>query len=164
MILLRKGKEKDLIVIQEIAKITWRSTYSGILSQKQIDYMLEKMYNQGVLMEQLLAGYDFLIAEIDAKDVAFASYSRLGDREDAYKLHKLYVLPEAHGMGVGKLLINEVLDKVKEAGGKSLELNVLRANKSVEFYKKAGFIIKETVSLDVGNGFFMEDYVMEKTI
>ncbi|WP_316841082.1 GNAT family N-acetyltransferase [Pedobacter gandavensis] len=164
MILIRKGKEKDLSSIQEIAKVTWGPTYTGIISQEQIDYMLEKMYNKGVLLEQLLAGYAFLIAEIEDKDVGFASYSKLDDRKDAYKLHKLYVLPEVHGMGVGKFLINEVFDKVREAGGKSLELNVNRANKSTEFYKKAGFKIKETVNLEIGNGFFMNDYVMEKTI
>lgn len=164
MILLRKGKEKDLPSIQEIAKITWAPTYNGILSQEQIDYMLEMMYNKGVLLDQLLEGYTFLIAEIESKDVGFASYSKLGDSQEAYKLHKLYVLPEVHGLGVGKFLINEVLQQVKAAGGKSLELNVHRDNKSAEFYKKAGFIIKETVDLDVGNGFFMNDYVLEKTI
>ncbi|WP_316819399.1 GNAT family N-acetyltransferase [Pedobacter gandavensis] len=164
MILLRKGREKDLSSIQEIAKKTWGPTYSGIISQEQIDYMLEKMYNKGVLLEQLLAGYVFLIAELEDKDVGFASYSKLGDSNVVYKLHKLYVLPEAHGKGLGKLLINEVFDKVKEAGGKSLELNVNRANKSTEFYKNAGFKIKETVNLDIGNGFFMNDYVLEKAI
>lgn len=164
MILLRKGKEKDLSSIQEMAKITWGPTYSGIISQEQIDYMLEMMYNKGTLLEQLLAGYLFLIAEIEDKDVGFASYSKLGESDEVYKLHKLYVLPEAHGKGVGKLLINEVFDKVRAAGGKSLQLNVNRANKSTEFYKNAGFKIKETVMLEIGKGFFMDDYIMEKAI
>jgi GNAT superfamily N-acetyltransferase len=164
MILLRKGKEKDLPVIQEIARLTWGPAYGAITSQEQIDYMLEKMYNRGVLLEQLLEGYVFLIAEIDTKDVGFASYSVTDAINKIYKLHKLYVLPECHGKGVGKFLINEVLDKVKAEGGLRLELNVNRENKAKDFYESAGFIIKETVNVDIGNGFFMNDYVMQKII
>lgn len=164
MIQLRKGKEKDLPVIQEIARLTWGPAYGSIISQEQIDYMLEKMYNKGVLLEQLLEGYVFLIAEINAKDVGFASYSVTDPINKIYKLHKLYVLPECHGKGVGKFLINEVLDKIKAAGGLRLELNVNRENKAKDFYESAGFTIKETVNLDIGNGFFMNDYVMQKII
>jgi GNAT superfamily N-acetyltransferase len=164
MILLRKGKEKDLPVIQEIARLTWGPAYGAIISQEQIDYMLEKMYNKGVLLEQLLEGYAFLIAEINSKDVGFACYSVTDPINKIYKLHKLYVLPECHGKGVGKFLMNEVLDKVKAEGGLRLELNVNRENKAKDFYESAGFIIKETVNLDIGNGFFMNDYVMQKII
>ncbi|EDM37614.1 putative acetyltransferase [Pedobacter sp. BAL39] len=164
MILLRKAKESDIDAIQEIARITWAPTYVPIIGQEQVDYMLEQMYNKGVLLEQLLGGYVFLIAELGSKSVGFAAYSVEDTERKIYKLHKLYVLPEVHGKGVGKLLINEVLDKVKTAGGSSLELNVNRHNKAKDFYLSAGFKIKETVDLDIGNGFFMNDYVMEKPL
>ncbi|RZL05186.1 MAG: GNAT family N-acetyltransferase, partial [Pedobacter sp.] len=78
-----------------------------------------------------------------------------------YKLHKLYVLPEMHGKGIGKILMNEVLNQVKRLGGRALHLNVNKKNKAKTFYEKAGFEIKEAVNLDIGNGFFMDDYVME---
>lgn len=164
MILLRKAKEEDLTIIQRIAEITWGPTYLSILGQEQLDYMLKKMYNKGVLLDQLLEGHIFILAELDGKDVGFASYSIADPENQVYKLHKLYVLPETHGKGVGKFLINEVADKVKQAGGKSLQLNVNRYNNAKDFYERAGFTIKETVDLDIGNGFFMNDYVMEKAI
>lgn len=164
MILLRKAKEEDLTIIQRIAEITWGPTYLSILGQEQLDYMLKKMYNKGVLLDQLLEGHIFILAELDGKDVGFASYSIADPENHVYKLHKLYVLPETHGKGVGKFLINEVADKVKQAGGKSLQLNVNRYNNAKDFYERAGFTIKETVDLDIGNGFFMNDYVMEKAI
>lgn len=164
MILLKKVKEEDIPTIQEIAKITWGPTYLSIIGQEQIDYMLEKMYNKGVLLEQLMDGYTYLMAELNGKDVGFAAYSVEDHEERVYKLHKLYVLPETHGKGVGKFLINEVLDRVKEEGGTRLELNVNRHNNAKAFYESAGFIIKETVDIEIGNGFYMNDYVMEKTI
>ncbi len=160
MIILRKAKEDDIAVIQDLAERTWRITYAEYLSEEQIDYMLLKMYNKGELFSQLQAGHHFLIAGT-SHDLGFAGFSVVDAGNRIYKLHKLYVLPEAHGQGVGKLLINEVISLVKKEGGLALQLNVNRNNKAAEFYKRAGFEIKETVDLDIGNGFFMNDYVME---
>jgi ribosomal protein S18 acetylase RimI-like enzyme len=164
MIQLKRAKEADIPSIQNIAKITWQPTYVPLLGQEQVDYMLEKMYNKGVLLEQFSQGDVFLIAQLGMKEVGFAAYGLIDEDNQRYKLHKIYVLPETHGKGVGKFLINEVVDQVRSAGGKSLELNVNRSNKAQDFYEKAGFKIKETVDIEIGNGFFMNDYVMEKAI
>lgn len=162
--MLRKGKEEDIPVIQEIAEKTWPEAYGSLISVEQIDYMLKKMYNKGELLSQFQQGYTFLMAEQGGKDLGFAVFSILDSTLRIYKLHKLYVLPETHGKGVGKLLINEVLNLAKRAGGVSLELNVNRANKAAAFYERAGFTVKETVDLDIGNGFLMNDYVMQKVL
>lgn len=161
MITLRKAKETDLEIIRDIAAATWPSTYLDIIGQAQIDYMLDKMYNKGELLKQLMEGHIFLIAEEGEKQLGFAGYSITGHEERIYKLHKLYVLPSAHGKGVGKILINEVFNQVKDAGASALQLNVNKYNKAKDFYLKGGFTIKESVKLDIGEGFFMDDYVME---
>lgn len=164
MILLRKGKEEDIPSIQHIANKTWPEAYISIISEEQIDYMLKKMYNKGELLSQFQQGYSFLMAEQDGKDLGFAVFSIADSASRIFKLHKLYVLPETHGQGVGKLLINEVVNLARRAGGVSLELNVNRDNKATAFYERAGFNIKETVDLDIGNGFLMNDYVMQKAL
>ncbi|WP_406824546.1 N-acetyltransferase family protein [Pedobacter sp. KACC 23697] len=161
MITLRKAKEEDIEVIRDIAVATWPSTYMDIIGQAQIDYMLEKMYSKGELLKQLMEGHIFLIAEEGETQFGFAGYSIIGHEERVYKLHKLYVLPSAHGKGVGKILINEVFNQVKNAGGSALQLNVNKHNKAKDFYLKGGFTIKESVKLDIGEGYFMDDYVME---
>ena len=161
MITLRKAKEADLPVIQAIGTTTYGPTYLALLGQEQIDYMLGQFYSIAALRKQLIEGHVFLIAEDGSKDIAFASYSSYKQDHLVVKLHKLYVLPEAHGRGIGKFLINEVRDKAIELGAKGLVLNVNRYNKAKDFYEKAGFKIKETVDIEIGNGFFMNDYVME---
>ena len=161
MITLRKAKEEDIEIIRAIAAATWPSTYLDIIGQEQIDYMLDKMYNKGELLKQFMEGHIFLIAEESEKQFGFAGYSIIGHEERIYKLHKLYVLPSAHGKGVGKILINEVFNQVKDAGGSALQLNVNKHNKAKDFYLKGGFTIKESVKLDIGEGYFMDDYVME---
>ena len=161
MITLRKAKEEDIEIIRAIAVATWPSTYLDIIGQAQIDYMLDKMYNKGELLKQFMEGHIFLIAEEGENQFGFAGYSIIGHEERIYKLHKLYVLPSAHGKGVGKILINEVFNQVKDAGGSALQLNVNKHNKAKDFYLKGGFTIKESVKLDIGEGYFMDDYVME---
>jgi ribosomal protein S18 acetylase RimI-like enzyme len=161
MITLRKAKEEDIELIQSIAEATWPSTYLDIIGQQQIDYMLEKMYNRGELLRQLMEGHIFLIAEEDEEQYGFAGYSIIDHEKRTYKLHKLYVLPSAHGKGAGKILINEVFNQIKDAGASALQLNVNKHNKAKDFYLKAGFSIKESVALDIGGGYIMDDYVME---
>ena len=161
MITLRKAKEQDIEIIRDIAVATWPSTYLDIIGQQQIDYMLEKMYNKGELLKQFLEGHIFLIAEDNQNQYGFAGYSIINLEENIYKLHKLYVLPSAHGKGVGKLLINEVFNQVKNAGASALQLNVNKHNNAKDFYLKGGFTIKDSIKLDIGEGFYMDDYVME---
>jgi ribosomal protein S18 acetylase RimI-like enzyme len=164
MIQLRRAKEADIPDIQNIASITWQPTYVPLIGQEQVDYMLDKMYSRGALLERFSKGDVFLIAELGMKAVGFASYGIIDEENYGYKLHKIYVLPEVHGKGVGKFLINEVVDQIRSAGGKTLSLNVNRDNKAQNFYEKAGFKIKENVDIEIGNGFFMNDYVMEMPI
>ncbi len=164
MILLRKAKEEDMPIISNLAELIWPQTYSEYINEEQLRYMLDLMYNQGELISQLQQGYTFLIAEDCLKDVGFACSSLIDPETKTYKLHKLYVLPEMHGKGVGKILINEIKNLAERNGGKFLQLNVNRNNKAKDFYLKGGFKIKETVDVNIGNGFFMNDYVMELKI
>lgn len=164
MILLRKAKEEDIAIISDLAERIWPQTYSAYISEEQLRFMLDKMYNRGELLNQLQNGHTFMLASEDGENVGFAGFSVIDPKNCGYKLHKLYVLPEMHGKGVGKILINEVVNLAIREGGKTLQLNVNRNNKAKDFYLKAGFNIKETVDLDIGNGFFMNDYVMEKKL
>ena len=164
MILIRKGKEEDMPIISDLAEQIWPQTYKDYINEEQLRYMLDLMYNKGELLSQLQQGYIFLIAEEGSKDVGFACSSLVDVETQTYKLHKLYVLPEMHGKGVGKILINEIKNLAERNGGKFLQLNVNRNNKAKDFYLKGGFKIKETVDVNIGNGFFMNDYVMELEI
>ncbi len=161
MIDLRIASYKDLPIIQLIAEQTWPDTYGDFISGVQLRYMLDKMYAQEELLEQIEHGHTFILAEEAEKPLGFAAFSSLPEKAYTFKLHKLYVLPGMHGKGIGKKLLEEVKKQVAAAQGTSLLLNVNRQNKALEFYQSQGFQIKETVDIEIGNGFFMNDYIME---
>ena len=159
---LRKAHEHDIPLIRDLAFRTWPSAYGQILSLEQIDYMLGLMYSETSLAEQMRANIEFIIAYDGPAPVAFAAIGPL--KPDLYKLHKLYVLPSQHGRGTGRFLLNAIIGAVKNKGAQSLQLNVNKHNTAIGFYEKLGFEkIREEV-LDIGNGYVMDDYVMEKKL
>lgn len=150
--------EKDIPVIRSIAEAVWPGTYGKIISDEQIRYMLEKMYAPEVLAAQLAGGHRFVFALEDDKILGFAGFEQT--EKEKMKLHKLYILPEAQGKGVGALLILFIKDCAIQAGVKMLHLNVNKYNAAYHFYLKSGFTVLYEEDLDIGNGYFMNDYVM----
>jgi diamine N-acetyltransferase len=151
----------DIPLIQLLVEQIWRPTYQPILTPQQIDYMVAMMYNKETLRKQFEDGDHFLLLYDDASAIGYASY---GISENVYKLHKIYVHPDYQGKGVGRLFINDVIGRVKAAGGTSLELDVNRYNKAKLFYEKQGFTVYEEKDTDIGNGYFMNDYKMRKLL
>ena len=80
------------------------------------------------------------------------------------KIHKLYVIPDTQGTGIGKKFIEFINIWANEHGALAVFLNVNRFNKAVDFYKHIGMAIIKKEDIDIGNGFLMEDYVMELKI
>lgn len=150
--------------ICEIADKTWRQAYSQILSGEQIRYMLSTLYKEEEIRQQLESNSQtYLLLLEEEKPVAFAAYGPREERQEVYKLHKLYCLPQTQGKGYGKKLLEEVSKRVLEAGSQLLELNVNRHNKAKSFYEKMGFTIAYQEDIPIGE-FWMNDYVMRKIL
>ncbi len=163
-LIIRKADLDDINSIGFLAYQIWPSTYKNILTLDQLQYMLNLIYSPASLRKQMtVLQHQFLIAEIDEEPVGFASYSNIGG-SSTYKLQKLYVRTDIQGKGLGKTLLEFVEETVKEAGAKHLHLNVNRFNKARSFYEKMGFIVIKEEDVDIGNGYFMNDFAMEKKL
>lgn len=165
MIRITQAAPQQLAIVQQIAYDTWPHTFGKILTPEQIDYMLNMMYDLGVLKDQVeKKGHVYLLAEADGKFGGFAGYELNYKKEPVSKLHKIYVLPKMQGKNVGLALIAEVERIAREAGMEKLSLNVNRDNKATGFYERNGFAISGEEDIDIGNGFFMNDYIMTKKL
>lgn len=160
MYTIRNAAINDVETIRHIADKTWQHTYSPILEQEQINYMLGEIYSLEKLSAQIKDGSQtYLLLEEDGQPVAFAGYSPRDNEPDVYKLHKLYCLPQTQGKGYGKVLINEVAARTQKAGKHFLDLNVNRYNKAKSFYEKMGFKVIYEEDIPIGK-YFMNDFVM----
>ncbi len=158
---IRIATLQDRALIRSISEHTWPSTYGHIISQEQIDFMLDWMYSDASLEEQFNKGHQFYIANLNGTDIGFCSVS--ADENNTYKLNKLYVLPTAHGTGSGKALLLKAIEVAKAEDASSIYLQVNKHNNAYSFYLKNGFIKETEFKFDIGNGFFMDDYVMRLT-
>ncbi len=159
---IRKAYAGDIPLIRELTYQVWPLTYSHILSKEQIDYMLNLFYNEKILQEQMEQDIEFIIAYDGEQPVGFASFELTAPT--VYKLHKLYVLPSQQGRGTGRFIIDQLTKAMQTKGATALQLNVNRQNNAKDFYEKNGFTVIKEEDIDIGNGYFMNDYVMEKRL
>lgn len=164
MIKIRKLELGEMALVQAIAHDTWPNTFKEILSKEQIKYMLEWMYNIQTLEKQFKAGHQFYVAEKEGKELGFIGIEFNHPDKNTAKIHKIYILPEAQGFGLGKLLIQKAIEISKEKGLTELMLNVNRFNKAVAFYRYIGFNVVKEEDIDIGEGYLMEDFVMSLPI
>lgn len=162
MLKIRKATSKDIPLIRELTFKVWPQTYAAIISREQIEYMLEMMYSEASLLKQMNEGCQFIIAYDNNEPVGFASCQET--EPSLFKLHKIYVLNSQQGKGTGKFMIEYLLNDIRQKGGSALQLQVNRHNKARNFYEKLGFVTIQEADFDIGNGYFMNDYVMEKKL
>ncbi|MBS1622231.1 MAG: GNAT family N-acetyltransferase [Bacteroidetes bacterium] len=157
---IRNATTEDISLIRELTFQVWPQTYAAILSKEQITYMLEMMYSEASLIRQMEDGCRFIIASENEEPVGFASFQQT--EPGVFKLHKIYVLTSQQGKGTGKFIIDHIINEIKSQNAKALQLQVNRYNKAIDFYLKSGFRIVKEIDLEIGEGYFMNDYVMER--
>jgi len=159
---LKKVTVEDIHTIQDLAEESWHSTYSEILSIEQIRYMLKNMYNKEEIyshIENLNWEY-FLLIDNEDNFTGFIGY-QINHKLNTTKLHRIYVLPKFLGKGFGKFAINFLKNNIQKHGNNRIILNVNKNNPAVYFYKSQGFKIYDSGVFDIGNGFVMDDYLMD---
>ncbi|MDZ4757768.1 MAG: GNAT family N-acetyltransferase [Bacteroidota bacterium] len=148
---------KDLVPISEMAQRIWQFHYVPIIGQQQVDYMLGQMYSGIAIQKQIEEGQKFYIIVYNNLSVGYMAISQIGTEE--YMLHKFYIETEEQGRNIGQHAFAALLDRLPHS--KKISLTVNRQNyKSINFYFKLGFKIESVADFDIGNGYYMNDFVM----
>jgi ribosomal protein S18 acetylase RimI-like enzyme len=154
----------DVESVIALARLVWQQTYPGIITQEQIDFMLEQRYSRQRLLEELTMPQVWWDqASVDGQLAGFSSCMVTGGGE--MKLDKLYVDPARQRSGIGARLIDQVVSHARTVGCPTLILAVNKRNeRAIAAYGKQGFAIRESVCVDIGNGFLMDDFIMAKSL
>ena len=165
MISIEKNTDNNFTVIRAIANEVWPIAYGTILKESQLNYMMELMYSEDSLQLQANSKrHHFILAKENDVTLGFASYEFNFSETKKTKIHKIYVLSTQQGKGFGKKLIDYIETEAKNHYQEALLLNVNKYNIAQDFYKKLGFSIDHEVVIDIGNGYVMDDYVMQKLV
>lgn len=161
-----KASAEDIMSIHDMAEVVFRHTYRDILSPEQMEYMMDWMYSLSSLRRQMDEGHVYYIALREGEPCGYVSVQPEGIAPTGrmlFHLQKIYVLPSEQGSGLGRLLFDTALGHIlREAGGRpaSLELNVNRNNPAIGFYQHLGLKILRQGDFHIGNGFYMNDFIM----
>lgn len=162
MQLIRQANVNDCELIHNLAAEVFPCTYQDILSKKQIDYMMHWMYDVEAVRKQMEEeGHVYFIAFQDNEPAGYVSVRPEG--KALFHLEKIYVLPRFQKMQWGGKLFNHVKEYVKSvcAGPCSIELNVNRQNPALGFYRHLGMRVARQGDFPIGNGYYMNDYIMQ---
>lgn len=160
---LIKATEKDIPLIQDLARRSWEKAYAEILSKEQMEYMLAEMYSETEIISHLQNSdyhYYLILDEITNSYEGFIGYQHNYELQTT-KLHRIYLVPESKGKGMGKGALKFLNEKVSENNNNRIILNVNKYNEARKFYESQGYKVYDEGVFDIGNGFVMDDYLME---
>jgi diamine N-acetyltransferase len=158
---IRKLKLSEIGIVQTLAREIWPLVYSDMISSTQISYMLNWMYSHEKLRQDMESGVQFMLTSFNNRPIGFVAFEM---KQQETFLHKLYLHPKFHGNGHGKELLKRVESQCRDNNSKTIRLTVNRSNKAIEFYIAQGFVIEKEKDFDIGNGFWMNDYIMKKEL
>ncbi|MCD7714428.1 MAG: GNAT family N-acetyltransferase [Prevotella sp.] len=161
MFTLRKATTADCALIHGLAQQVFPETYKDILSAEQIDYMMKWMYAEENIRKQMEEeGHVYLLAYHGKEPAGYVSVQYEG--KDLFHLQKIYVLPRFQGKHCGAFLFLQTVKYIKtiHPAPCRMELNVNRRNKALHFYEHIGMKKVREGDFPIGNGFYMNDYIM----
>lgn len=162
---VRKISAGELPTVRHLAQKIWPQVYPKIISLGQIRYMLSRYYDLEQMKGEITKrGVCFALIDVENQAVGYLSFEVLRGERMAF-LHKLYVRPEFHGAGAGALALNWVADAAARLGLGAIRLRVNKQNiQAIRAYLRNGFRFAGEEKTDIGGGFVMDDYWMQRDI
>lgn len=162
---IRIATINDILLIRHLAEQVFPETYKHIITPAQCDYMMDMMYSETSLLRQMTEErHIYQLLAIDGEPAGYVSVQPI--EADVYELQKIYVLPRFQGRHLGRTLFDAAVSLVKRLHPEPCRifLHVNRYNKAKTFYEHLGLKVTKQGDYDIGNGYFMNDYIMEKDI
>lgn len=159
----RAASSADIPLLRDLADRVWRPSYANMLAPAQIDYMLGRMYAADVIAAEMARGMRWVVVDETGRPAGYLSLSATphGDAE----LHKLYLLPEHQGAGLGQAVLRHALAVSAAAGSRRITLRVNKGNaRALRSYARAGFRIADAIVADIGGGFVMDDFILTRPL
>ena len=151
---LKKAFIKDIIELKKICIDAYSLNFHDHWNEGGLEWYLDNEFNDQRLAKDLVdKNTEYYFIEHQEKKVGFIKTKiniSLDFIANSVELEKIYVLPECKGMGIGKLALNDIIQKTKNNGKKSVFLCVIDTNKNaIAFYEKLGFKFHSKTTLDV---------------
>lgn len=153
----------DIETVASFARDVWNEYYIPLIGQAQVDYMLGRFQSAGAIREQLDSGYEYFVVRRSGALIGYLSVKPEPAAGELF-ISKLYLHKSSRGSGTGRRCMEFIEQLARQRGLTRLWLTVNKGNPSVRVYERLGFRIAADVVIDIGSGFVMDDYRMEKVL
>jgi diamine N-acetyltransferase len=164
---------RQLDVAAGLAHEIWYEYYVPLIGRAQVDYMVSKFQSSGAMAGQMREGYEYFLvrsglvrqdpAEREGRAIGYCAVQPQ-PAENSLFLSKLYLLRDARGGGTGRVCMEFIEQLARRRGLYLIWLTVNKGNPAVKAYERLGFRIAADLVIDIGGGFVMDDYRMEKSL
>jgi ribosomal protein S18 acetylase RimI-like enzyme len=162
MTIIEVSADNHIDIIESLAREIWSEHYDPIISKQQVDYMLARFQSKQAINEQIASGALYFLIE---EGLAFIGYFAVQPRVDELFLSKIYLRSNHRASGYGKKAVQFVEKLAREQGLRKVALTVNKSNTgAIRAYEKIGFRNVGSLVQDIGGGFVMDDYAMEKNV
>lgn len=153
----------QVAAVADLAREIWQEHYVGLIGQAQVDYMLDKFQSAAALSSQITQGYRYFLVMEDGRPAGYLAL--VADAVSARMLlSKLYVRRAARGRGLGRLALAFAEEQCRQRGCRVLWLTVNKRNPTLDWYRRQGFVCTGALVQEIGAGFVMDDFRMEKRV
>lgn len=156
--------DQDIEAVSALAKEIWQDYYTPIIGKDQVDYMLDKFQSAETIQKQIADGQGYYLAELEQSYVGYMSLVH-DPVKQSIMISKIYTHGSSRGKGVGNSILQFIEKECADNNVSRLWLTVNKNNRdSIAWYKRRGFNVAKEAKVDIGNGFYMDDYIMEKLV
>lgn len=157
---IKVESDRQINEIAQLAREIWMRHYEPIIGRAQVEYMLENFQSGAAIQQQMTENYDYFLVKRSGDN---AGYLAVVPDNEALKLSKFYLRKKQRGQGLGKCMMKFVEQVAINREHKLIRLTVNKNNAdSISWYIKQGFFNVGPVTQDIGGGFVMDDFILEK--
>lgn len=151
--------DKMIHEVADLAEKIWHQHFTPIIGKDQVNYMVEKFQSYPAIKEQLTNGYEYFQI---INDGVFCGYTGVHAENDSLFLSKLYLEKESRGQHLATRAFEFLKELCRERGLKKIWLTCNKYNaNTLAVYDHLGLTITRSEVTDIGNGFVMDDYILE---
>lgn len=152
---------KDIRLVADLAHEIWHEHFTSIIGKKQVEYMLDTFQSFDAVKDYIDKGYHYyLLIDEESKPIG---YTGIEIQDDKLFISKLYILRYFRSKGYGRKALKYIESIARENRCRIMWLTVNKYNQvAIAAYKKFGFQVAESFVQDIGAGYKMDDYRMEK--
>ncbi|HEY6644687.1 GNAT family N-acetyltransferase [Povalibacter sp.] len=162
LIFLPARTEEAIAAIATMARTIWYEYYVPLIGRAQVDYMVARFQSTEAMQQQVLEGYEYFTVQREVAPIGYVAIK--ADDDGGLFISKLYLLREARGGGTGRAIMAFIEEGARQRGLGRLWLTVNKGNPAVKAYERLGFRIAAPIVMDIGGGFVMDDFRMEKVL